>query len=410
MAPRDQSSARNLDLYPIRLKLDSCTNASLRLVQFAVHQIDLFTPRERFTIVNKMLGQLREQPLIDAVVDALRALPQLTIIVKPRGPGMPLEVDGTLEVRSAAEAQLYGLQVKARLRPSGLGPLISRLRSQAEQTGLRPLLVTEYVSPTLAEQLVAADVEFADAAGNAYLASPAAYVNARGHKLRVASDRRSDVQLTPSKLRVLFALLSRKALRDSDFRTVAEAAGVSLGTVSNAFRTLRMSGHVIGSKGRPRIADFGRALAAWETAYAERLRPSLRPQRFTLGSRRELLGFHDTLLEAATAEVGAGLVVGGELAAAVVSDHLRPATATVYTDRGPRAFMRRFRVAPSESGELIVMHGLGPIGRWDDRTAGYLADPILVRAELLTLGGERLQEVADLLLKDHITPREADDS
>ena len=87
--------------------------------------------------------------------------------------------------------------------PSSLSsaPATVQLRQVQERTDLPPLLLAEYVPPTVGRALQEEGIAFADAAGNAYLDGPAAYVWISGHRPAAAPSRsgltNTDLQLPP---------------------------------------------------------------------------------------------------------------------------------------------------------------------------------------------------------------------
>ncbi|MFT5430028.1 MAG: hypothetical protein ACI9OJ_000701 [Myxococcota bacterium] len=352
-----------------------------------------------------------EEMLRQAQVCLEEAVPQLRVSLVPALDD-PL-VDGWLDVIGPAHTQRYVAETKSRLRPGMIKPLAAQLRRFAEDNNSRVLLVTTYASPAIIDLLVAAKVEFLDLAGNASLSSPAAHIHIRGMRSPVRRDARLGGEWTPSRLRIIFGLLVWPELRAADYRTIAGAIKVSLGTVSNTMRSLRSTGHLIGVGRKARLADFSRTLAAWEIGYSDKLRRSLNPQRFSIGrvgqapSGDEIARFQERLFDAARSFDDAGFVLSGELGAALATGHLRPIGATVHADWSAHRCMSHFKLRPDPSGQLTIIERLAPTDRWRGRSPGVLADPILLRAELLAIGGDRLVETADLLLRGHIQPREA---
>lgn len=109
----------------------------------------------------------------------------------------------------------------------------------------------------------------------------------------------------------------------------------------------------------------------------------------------------------ASATVHAGVQVGGEHAAAILTRHLKPATLTLHVLPGEGgALAARLKLARTSDHATVFF-----LDRFDTSSAGIshrraaktngenLAHPILVRAELLALDDDRLREVAERLRK-----------
>lgn len=373
---------------------------SVALKPNVVQMFSMFTLREIRYFMNVARLARPESSLIAAALGAVGDASQLSFDIEQLGPEAADRRDGVVRVRSPASQTTYDIVTKGRLRPAMLGTLIAQLASLQARDPSRPLLlVTEHASPTIIDRLVAASVQFIDAAGNAYLTGPGLYVYCRGQE-RPDAGVRSAESLTTAKLEVLFVLLQDKSLRNADYREVAAAAGVSLGTVSNATKALRARGYVTGGESR-RLA-FDAALAAWELHYADLLRAKFLRGRFTCRD----FGLQDLpdRLRDGLADAGA-FALGGELGASLLTGYLRPASAAVYAQLDPRQFIRHLRVVPADDGEIALYAPITP--RVATPGPDRIADPILIRAELLASGGDRQREVADLILRDHILPREA---
>jgi hypothetical protein len=62
------------------------------------------------------------------------------------------------------------------------------------------------------------------------------------------------------------------------------------------------------------------------------------------------------------------------------------------------------RLLPDPKGNVDLIRIFGTDNAYDKRRPA-LADPLLVRAELLRAPGERIREIADDLFDKHIAPR-----
>jgi hypothetical protein len=241
------------------------------------------------------------------------------------------------------------------------------------------------VTPPLADGLRKEGIEFIDAAGNAFLNRPPLLVFVKGQRPTreppVAERRRA---FQPTGLQVLFALLARPDLAARPYREIAANAGVAHGTVGWVMTELQTLGYVVAVRGRRRLTNGDRLLGQWTEAYARTLRPRLFLGRF----RGALDG-----LDARAARWKKDLLLGGEPAAARLTRHLRPGTATFYTKgidakviaglilradaNGNVDFRRHFWAFPGEAPGLVPT--------------------LLVYADLLAIGEARCLETAELL-------------
>ena len=104
-------------------------------------------------------------PLLDAAIEAGQAL-GLTIHVVEREPRLgTCTRHAMLRIEHGGQQALYAAEVRPALRPANLGATLLQL----ERLGQQALLITDYVTPTLADELKARRVAFLDTAGNVYL-------------------------------------------------------------------------------------------------------------------------------------------------------------------------------------------------------------------------------------------------
>lgn len=322
-----------------------------------------------------------EQGLLAHAVKAMEPLGLRFKVLRPQARGRDHRTDAIMGLRFGGRRLRYAAEVKPRLRPATLGAVIHQLRAH----GGLPLLVTDHVTPPLADALRAQGVEFIDAAGNAFLRQPPLMVFVKGQ-------RPADEGLTLERgrafratgLQVLFALLARPELVGRPYREIAPAAGVAHGTVGWVMAELPGLGYLAEVGGRRRLINGERLLDRWTEAYARALRPKLLLGRF----RGDMAA-----LRARTAEWPGDVLIGGELAAARLTRHLRPGTATFYAQAlDPNALLKLMLRADAE-GNIDFRRRFWNFPGED----AQLTPTLLVYADLLGIGDARCLETAQLL-------------
>lgn len=337
-----------------------------------------------------------------ASLDVLKALPGLEVTSEYSGRERTL-----ITVGSHAGRCTYAAYARRGVTTTTLPAVLAELERDRPSVNQPPLLLSPYLTPAVTQALLAERIEFADGAGNVFLDSPAAYVLVLGNK----PDRTPRPNgLTAADLKLIYALLSRPALRRATQRELGAAAGVSLGKVSATLRQLEAAGHLYRVKsGALHLYEPAQLLGRWEFGYLEQLRPELAPSGLRLGKQATL---ESTLTQAAKLP---GVLVGGEVAADAFTRYLKPAALTLHVPPGrAKAVAVGLRLPPADRDADVTLleRFVPPAGLEDprslDRFQGEnprnLAHPILVRAELLAHGDGRLREVADRLLDDIILP------
>ncbi len=138
-------------------------------------------------------------------------------------------IDAYVRIGRGRQTRVYAVEVKKGLRPATLGAVVH----QIAKAGKPPLLITDYVTPPLAEKLKARNIAFLDAAGNAYLDQAPVYVWIKGERPAETpgADKAKGRAFQASGLKVLFALLCNPDWIAAPYREIARLAGVAHGTV-----------------------------------------------------------------------------------------------------------------------------------------------------------------------------------
>lgn len=333
-----------------------------------------------------------ETDLLDEATTALEGLGlKVTQTKQPRGAPAGLG-DGWLRIgRDKAETDFL-VETQRILTPTTLGAVLARLRDRADAAGKPALLVTWNVAPAVAEALREHRQPFVDAAGNAYVEGKDFLVYVTGRKAQarrpIGQGDRAD---TGNGIKILFALLCHPQLVEQPQRVIAAAAGVALGAVPAVLRDLQGQGHMVDFRKRRRLNVTKRLLDEWAFAYARRLRPKTLRATFTT----------DTFDAWRTWKLDPAYVQwGGEPAAALLTDYLRPGGLTLYTHKlPPRMKLDQRLVQARETDERHVVEVRQPF--WGETLPPPprpdVVQPVLVYADLLATRDGRCLDTARVL-------------
>jgi hypothetical protein len=221
---------------------------------------------------------------------------------------------------------LYAVEIKCWLTPGNLGAVATRLH----ELGPAALLITDYATPPIAEKLKELDIPFADAAGNAYLRGPNFLIWLTGRRPHITrKPPRAGRAWQPAGLKLIFALLCNPDWFALGYRELAMRAGVANGTVGWVMRELNEQDFVTKTRKRMaarRLRNRRKLLARWVEIYAATFRQTT------------LIGLYKTenqdwwkALDTQRYEV----LIGGETAAAILTEYLKPGIATIYAEDIP---------------------------------------------------------------------------
>lgn len=339
--------------------------------------------------MNKLI---REQSLLQTVLHSLRE--SVGIIARPVSARQKQNLvqgqSAVLKLGVKGYEQTFAAVVKPRLTNEGLGHVVAEFKRPAL---LPRLLVTHYVTPPQTEKLRQANVQFVDAAGNAFLNQPPLYVLVTGKRPPTPqAPNKTARALTTTGVKVVFALLSCPPLLTAPYREIAATAGVSLGAVSQVLEDLKQTGYLLdhGAKGRlwQKRAEL---IRRWSEAYTERLRPKLLLGRFR-GDQP------NWWKEVQLAELQA--YWGGEVAAAKLTKYLKPQIKTIYAPGKLPKLQAQFGFHPDREGEIELLKNFWTF----DALPAHpdIAPALLVYADLVASGDERNLETAQLIYDQYL--------
>ncbi|MEI8326175.1 MAG: type IV toxin-antitoxin system AbiEi family antitoxin [Betaproteobacteria bacterium] len=271
-----------------------------------------------------------------------------------------------------------------------------QLQHTAAATGHPTLLVTDYLTPPMAQRLREQKQQFADAAGNAYLEGPGLVLFVTGRKpqaVHVAPNAGKAYTLTG--LKVTFALLCDPQLANAPHRAIAAAAGVALGAIPAVLADLQQAGHLLVLAQQRRLHATKRLLDEWAMNYARRLRAKTLQAAYAVKDFRTWPQW----------PLGPQALWGGEPAAHLLVKYLTPGVLTVYADRLPPKLLvqQQMTLVRGAHPDAPMLEWRKPF--WGQMAAAARPDtvhPVLVYADLLATGDARCMETAQLVYDQHL--------
>jgi hypothetical protein len=269
----------------------------------------------------------------------------------------------------------------------------------------KPLLLTDYISPKLADRLINAGVNFADTAGNVYLNWPdKLHIQIQGKKPTKIAEAKSERLTQPSGLRILFGLLTQPQESWGTYRNIAKAAGVALGSIAVVMNELKAKRYLI-EEGRDewRLSQKRKLLDIWVEGYGARLRPNLLIGRYQ-PSEADL----EQALQSLRSELdekNISWALTGGFAADILTRHFRGEQLSFLVQEWPLDLTRRLKWLPSERGPVTVLRKFSPLVafNWDNPLPRTVAHPLLVYAELIYQGRERELETARIVYDRYLS-------
>ena len=265
--------------------------------------------------------------------------------------------------------------------------------TQSNLTRIDRIIITTYVTPPMADRMRQLGLFFMDTAGNAYIDKAPLYVFIKGNKPpEMATTTPTKRLFKPAGLKVVFALLNKPNIVNWPYRKIAAMTNVALGTVEWVFRDLKAMGFLFEvSKRKRKLANLNVLMRRWVEAYPDQLRPKLITSRFEADNPEwwktvDLMAYN--------------MCWGGEIAAAKLTEHLKPQKAIIYGDELPGRLIIKNKLRKADNGNVQI---LKPFWNFDHALKGQsVAPPLLIYADLMATGDVRNIETAGLIHDNYL--------
>lgn len=321
-----------------------------------------------------------EKDILDQAVKEFRKIPGLEIQrklgTKAAGPDAMVRIfRGEVEICFDAE-----------IKRAVTNAVLPYIADKLKQYPKRGLLVADYINPAMADRLKELEIQFIDAAGNAFINEPGIFTYIRGNKPKeIYHPVRYLRTLRPMGLQIIYALLCKPELIEENYRAIAKAAKVALGTVGWVLRDLKELGYVVQLR-KKRLLRAEELFRKWVEAYPQQLRPKLMLGRYTATNND---WWRDAKLKQDCE------FWGGEVAAAKLTQYLKPEIITIYTKEAPARLLVDNKLKDDPNGNIEILKVFWDFE--DHREDKNLVNPILVYADLVATGDVRNLETAELI-------------
>jgi hypothetical protein len=348
-----------------------------------------------------------EKAILPAAIKALEAETGLRMEIEKENARIEGRlVDALLKLPGVPAS--FAVEVKKWAPHTNLDALIYQILRLPVPNGHR-MLVADYINPQMAERLKAEGIQFLDTVGNGYINAPPiyVYVKGQGRALRAAAPK-GNRAFEPKGLKVIFAFLCNPHLVNAPYRTIADLAGVALGTVGWVVTGLKDAGLLVErgkQKGR-HMTNYQKLLDRWVAEYPQKLKPKQLVGNFVADDPCWWEDFDIT---------NYGALFGGEIAATKLTNYLKPKIATVYTQEAFKSQLfakARFRKADDLRGDtpvISVYRQFWNDGDWhhafahlDKKLPQDIVHPVLIYADLIATGDARNRETAEIIYEQYL--------
>ena len=251
------------------------------------------------------------------------------------------------------------------------------------------LIIAKKIDNKAKEQLRALNIPYIEANGNIYLNKNDILLWVDNRKPLKIQKEKGNRAFTRTGLKVLFNFLTDAGLINQTQREIADRTGVALGNIPQIINGLLETGYLLKLNKNKFVWENRKGLLErWIIEYETILRPQLKKGKYTVKGNWQQIQLNPD-----------ETIWGGEPAADILTHHLRPEKFILYTKENQLNLLKNYRLMPDKNGELEVFEKF-----WKQETNENTAPPLLVYADLLTEGGKRNKETAEIIYNEYIQP------
>lgn len=313
------------------------------------------------------------------------------------------EIDLIAHVKTSGRQHSLVAEVQSSGQPRHVRSTLLSLRAYVDRQpgSVTPILIAPYLSAQAQEMCRASDVAFLDLEGNARLAFGTFFISRQVAKKPVTERRELRSLFKPKSAQVLKVML-RDPARTWRVVELAEAAGVSLGHVSNVRHNLL-------DREWAQLADEGAYLAAPD-ALLDAWREAYEPpagQRLAFYTTLHGASFEDAVRAHASSAHGTGLTALASFSAAQwLAPYARTGTHYFYADQaGLEGLQSSLKLSSASKGDNVVVTVLDDPGLFMDTiepVQGLVCTSPVQTYLDLAQAGERGREAADHLRQERL--------
>lgn len=320
-----------------------------------------------------------EREIIDTALKNLQKGIALNVHWNNNGP-----LDGELTIKQNLKTYFFVTQIKKEVRQHHINQIMNR------PVNHQIMIVAERIIPKAKEELRERKIAYLEENGNIYINLPDFFLFIDTNKQGLRKKETRNRAFTKTGLKVVFNFLMDQELVNQPQRVIAEITGVGLGNIPQVINGLKETGYLLQlDKKHYTWENKAELLNRWITDYETTLRPAITKTKYRLKTPWKDINLNKGLT-----------TWGGEPAADILTNHLRPEKFTLYTKENQVDLIRQYKLLPEEHGELTVYEMF-----WKQKPEEKTAPPLLIYTELILEGGKRNKETAEKVFNEYIRPK-----
>ena len=296
--------------------------------------------------------------------------------------------DGKLRLRINQKEYWFDAVVKKQVRNLHLAKL-NELGKKYENF----LLITEVVYPNIGEQLRSRGINYIDAFGNVFIKHNNLLLIIEGKKTEKDRIEKAGRAFNKTGLKFVYHLLTDKEFIGKTYRDKATICGTAVGNINYITADLLNQGFLrLKTKGVFYIPNREELINQWVVYYERKLKPDYFIGAFRFLNKEDAKRWRDIQLDFTKTKWG------GEPAADILTNYLKPGEFTLYTAEARAELIRNYNLVPDESGNVKIYNFL-----WNQKDVNAkTVDPLIIFADLVNTANARTDELANMIYNEYL--------
>lgn len=320
----------------------------------------------------------------DFIYDAVSKLENLTYL--------NIEVDSKRKEYDASitiNENRFNVIAKSSIRESNIGIVLAPFHNSQVNNNIPIIFIAKYISKSSAQTLKENNLNYLDVSGNAFIRKNEIFICIEGQKAD-KYDKDQSRAFQEAGLKLLLLLISKKESLDFSYRELSEKTDISIGSISNIINELEDLNYILRTKEKRLIKNKKELIERWVIAYNEVLKPRILRKKMKF---LKPISFEEIKNEAD----GKTTFWGGEPAAAILTNNLRPQQFILYSNLELSSLAKQFKLTPSPEGDIEICELF-----WKLDTNALTAPLLIVYADLISSGFERNIEMANIISQNEL--------
>jgi hypothetical protein len=292
----------------------------------------------------------------------------------------------------------YTVEARSEIREANKGIVLAQLKELQEVSNRPIIIVAKFIASDIAKEFKKKDINYIDAAGNAYIKQKNFHLYITGQKVHKVKKINQSRAFQVAGIKLIFSLLSKPENLLLSYRELTEKTGIAIGSISNIMRELEDLNFILKTKTKRILKNKKELLYRWIVAYHDVLRPRLIKRKMRFSDKSKYINWKGIILNQ-TKEIDT--LWGGEPGASILTNFLKPGTFTIYTTKSWQECAKGLGLVPDAKGdiEIILMFWNFVNPKEKDMS---IVPPVLIYADLINSGFDRNIETAKIIFENEL--------